>query len=149
MTIDVTSEIEIKRWVPEVASFATNPDNVTKWYTKIKSVEWKSPRPLRVGTRIAFTARFLGKQLVYTYEVIEFIPSERLVMRMVDGSFRLETTYTWKPAEMGGTRMTLRNRGEPSGWMQWIKPLVALAMGHANRKDLGRLKTLLERPSER
>ena len=149
MTVDVTSEIEIKRWVPEVASFATNPDNVTKWYSKIKSVEWKSPRPLRVGTRIAFVSRFLGRKIVTTYEVMEFVPSERLVMRTLDAAFPMETSYTWKPAEMGGTLMILRIRRKLDGLMHWFKPLVALAMGYANRRDLGRLKALLEQPTDR
>jgi len=149
MSVDVTSEIEIKRWVPEVAAFATNPDNAAKWRTSIGSVEWKSPRPLRVGSRLTFNARFLGKKLAYRYEVIDFVPSERLVLRAPQNSFPMETAFTWKPAEMGGTRMTLSRRGELSGFLQWFEPLIALLVGHHNRKDLARLKALLERPTDR
>jgi hypothetical protein len=57
----------------------------------------------------------------------------------------METTYTWQPAGAGSTRMTLRNRGEPSGFSRWVSPLMALAVQWANRKDLARLKALLER----
>jgi hypothetical protein len=40
--------------------------------------------------------------------------------------------------------MGLRNRGEPAGFWKATAPFMAIAMRRANRKDLARLKTLLE-----
>ena len=40
--------------------------------------------------------------------------------------------------------MTLRNRGEPSGFAKVSAPLMAGAMRRANTKDLASLKALLE-----
>jgi hypothetical protein len=57
----------------------------------------------------------------------------------------METTYTWKDAAHGATSMTLRNRGEPSGFSKLTAPMLAAAMRRANRKDLKRLKNILER----
>jgi uncharacterized protein YndB with AHSA1/START domain len=144
MPVDVTTEIEIERPRGEVASYASDPDNVTAWYQNIKSVEWETPRPATVGSRIAFVARFLGQRLAYTYEVQDVVPGERFVMSTADGPFPMETTYTWQDTRSGGTRMTLRNRGEPSGFSRIEGPLMAAAMRRANRKDLRRLKSLLE-----
>jgi Polyketide cyclase / dehydrase and lipid transport len=127
-----------------VAAFASDPDNAPAWYENIKSVEWRSPRPLAVGVRIAFVAQFLGRQLDYTYEVRELVPDHRLVMSTSDGPFAMETTYEWRDVPRGGTRMTLRNRGEPSGFKSVAAPLMARAMRKANRRDLHRLKELLE-----
>ena len=127
-----------------MAGYAADPDSAPKWYENIKSVEWRTPRPLAVGSRIAFVARFLGRRLAYTYEVGEYVPGERLVMRTADGPFPMETTYTWSDAPSGGTHMTLRNRGMPSGFSRVASPLMTVAMRRANRKDLKRLKTLLE-----
>ena len=93
-------------------------------------------------------ASFLGRHLAYTYEVRELVPGERLVMSTADGPFPMETTYSWEDAPGGGTRMTLRNRGEPSGFSKAAAPMLGAALRHANRKDLARLKRILEaRPS--
>lgn len=145
MPVDVLTEIEIDRPRSEVAAYASDPDNATAWYENIESVEWKSPKPLAVGSRIAFVARFLGRRLAYTYEVKEIVPAERFVMSTAEGPFPMKTTYAWEDTADGGTRMTLRNRGEPSGFSKVAVPMMASAIRRANRKDLVRLKTILER----
>jgi uncharacterized protein YndB with AHSA1/START domain len=144
MAVDVQTEIIIARPRTEVAAFAADPDNATKWYENIKAVEWETEPPLRVGSRVAFVARFLGRRLAYTYEIRELAPGERLVMSTDQGPFPMETTYIWDDAPGGATRMTLRNRGEPSGFRGVAAPFMAAAMRRANTKDLARLKALLE-----
>jgi uncharacterized membrane protein len=147
VAVDVQTEIEISRPREEVAAYASDPDNVTAWYENIDSVEWQTEPPLAVGSRIAFVARFLGRRLAYTYDVKELVPGERLMMSTSDGPFPMETTYTWAETETRGTRMTLRNRGEPSGFANVAAPIMAPAMRRANRKDLERLKQILENQS--
>jgi uncharacterized membrane protein len=145
MAVDVSSEIVIGRSRDDVAAFSANPNNAPAWYVNIKSIEWKTPPPLQVGSKIAFVAHFPGRQLKYTYEIIEFIPGERLVMRTAEGPFPMETIYTWKSTADGNTHMTLRNRGDPAGFASLVAPLMSPAMRRANRKDLARLRQLLER----
>jgi uncharacterized membrane protein len=144
MPVDVRTEIEIARPRAEVAAFAADPDNATAWYENIESVEWRTPQPLVVGSRLAFHARFLGRRLSYTYEVTELVPGERLVMRTAEGPFPMETTYLWSDTAGGGTRMELRNRGEPTGFSRVAAPVLSSAMRRANRKDLEQLKALVE-----
>ncbi|HEY1563440.1 MAG TPA: SRPBCC family protein [Gaiellaceae bacterium] len=144
MPVDVVTEIEIARPREEVYRYASDPANAPEWYVNIASVEWRSGPPLAVGSSMAFVASFLGRRLAYTYEVRELVPGERLVMSTADGPFAMETTYTWGDAAAGGTRMTLRNRGEPSGFSRLATPLLGGAMRRANRKDLARLKRILE-----
>lgn len=145
MPVNVLTEIVIDRPRAEVAAFAANPDNAPAWYVNIKSAQWQSQPPLRVGSHIAFVAEFLRRRLAYTYEITEYVPGERLVMRTAEGPFPMETTYTWEPAGPDGTRMTLRNRGTPQGFSRLVAPFMAAAMRKANWKDLARLKALLER----
>ena len=40
--------------------------------------------------------------------------------------------------------MTLRNRGEPTGFSKIAAPIMAKAMRRANRKDLRRITEILE-----
>ncbi len=144
MSVDVVTETEIARPRSEVAAFAANPDNATRWYANIESVAWETDPPLAVGSRLAFVARFLGRTLSYTYDVSEHVPGERFVMATAEGPFPMETTYEWRDSPSGGTVMTLRNRGEPSGFANVAAPLMARAMRRANTKDLRALKELLE-----
>ena len=145
MPVDVASEIVIARPRAEVAAYACDPDNATEWYENIKSIEWRSQPPLAVGSRLAFVASFLGRRLEYTYEVRELVPGEHFVMSTSEGPFPMETRYGFEDAPGGGTRMTLRNRGEPTGFAKVGAPLMARAIRRANGKDLERLKELLER----
>jgi uncharacterized protein YndB with AHSA1/START domain len=144
-TVDVTTSIEIARPRQVVAAYAADPDHVRDWYANIDRVTWETEKPLGIGTRLAFVARFLGRTLSYTYQVTDFVPAERLVMATAEGSFPMETTYTWADLPGRGTRMTLRNRGTPSGFTSLTAPFMVAAMRRANRKDLAALKSLLER----
>ena len=144
MPVDVLTETLIRRPLAEVADYAADPGNAPEWYVNISAVEWETPPPLAVGSRLAFVARFLGRRLAYTYEIVELEPRARLVMRTAQGPFPMETTYTWTAEGDGATRMTLRNRGEPSGFGSVAAPVMSLAMRRANTKDLAALTSLLE-----
>jgi len=105
MAVDVLTETLINRPCDEVAAFAADPSNAPKWYVNIESVDWKTPPPVSVGSRMAFVARFLGRRLAYTYEVVDMVPGKRLVMRTAEGPFPMETTYTWESAGGDVTRL--------------------------------------------
>lgn len=147
MAVDVQTEIVIDLPLERVAGYASDPSNAPEWYANIDSVEWKSPPSVAVGSSVAFVARFLGRRLEYTYEIVEFHPGERLVMRTQEGPFPMETTYTWTAVDDRSTRMTLRNRGEPSGFARITAGAMQRAMRRANTKDLQNLKRILESPS--
>ena len=144
MGVDVVSETVIDRPRPVVAAYAADPSNAPEWYDNISSVDWKTEPPVAVGSQMSFVASFLGRRLEYTYEIIELVPDERLVMRTAQGPFPMETAYTWEAVGADATRMTLRNRGEPSGFSKVAAPMMALAMRRANAKDLAKLKAILE-----
>jgi uncharacterized membrane protein len=142
--VDVSSEILIRRPRETVSAFAANPENAPAWYVNIESAEWRSEPVLEKGSRVAFRARFLGRTLDYVYEITDFVPGERMTMRTAEGPFPMETTYEWFDGTAGETRMSLRNRGMPSGFASVLVPMMRWAMRRANRADLRRLKQILE-----
>ena len=144
MNVDVVSQIVIGRPVDVVAAYAADPSNAPEWYVNIDSVEWKTPPPMQIGSQVEFVARFLGRTLRYTYELAELVPADHLIMRTQQGPFPMETSYIWEPAPNDETLMTLRNRGRPTGFSRLMAPIMRPAMRRANRKDLTRLKTILE-----
>lgn len=146
MAVDVSVETVLARPVDDVAAYAGDPGNAPEWYANIRSAEWRTSPPARVGSQLDFVATFLGRRIAYTYEITELVPGKRLEMRTAQGPFPMRTTYTWEPADADGaaTRMTLRNDGEPSGFGRLAAPVVELAMRRAMTKDLDALKKLLE-----
>ena len=143
MTVDVLTEAMIGRPPDAVAAYAADPSNAPEWYANIESVRWRTPPPAEVGSTMDFVVHFLGRRLSYTYEIVELDPGRRLVMRTAQGPFPMETTYTWEPVG-DGTRMTLRNRGEPAGFARVATPVLAATMRRANQKDLANLTRILE-----
>lgn len=141
--VDVAVDAVIHRPLSEVADYANDPSNAPAWYSNISTVDWKTPPPLQAGTRVAFAARFLGRTMRYTYEVAEHTPTS-LIMRTSEGPFPMETTYQYEAMPDGHTRMTLRNRGNPTGVSRLLSPLLGRAMRRANRRDLVALKRILE-----
>jgi uncharacterized membrane protein len=142
--VDVVTETVIRRPREEVAAYAGDPTNAPEWYANIASVEWQTPPPVGIGSRMDFVATFLGRRLAYTYEVVEMVPGERMVMRTAQGPFPMETTYTWEALDPDSTRMSLRNRGRPAGFSRIVAPFMAAAVRRANHADLARLRTLFE-----
>lgn len=142
--VEVETEIVIARPRLVVAEYTANPVHAPEWYVNIRSAEWEGPAELRIGARIAFRAEFLGRKLSYTYEIADWEPGVRMIMRTANGPFPMETTYTWSDADEGHTHMHLRNAGKPSGMMSLMAPMMAKAMKKANEKDLAMLKEILE-----
>jgi len=144
MSVDVMATIVIERPIGDVSAFAGDPSNAPAWYRRISSAEWETDPPVTLGSRIAFRARFLGRDLAYVYEVTEYSPGEQVAMRTAEGPFPMATTYTWRPIGPDKTHMALRNHGEPSGFARMTAPLMARAMRRAMNQDLTDLKRLLE-----
>lgn len=142
--VDVLTEINIKRPVTVVSEYAMNPDHAPEWYVNIHSSELKTPRPITIGSQIAFKAKFLGRELAYIYEIKEYEPGKKLVMRTAQGPFPMETTYTFQSLDENLTRMTLRNTGNPTGFSKVISPFMATMMRRANMKDLKKIKSIQE-----
>jgi uncharacterized membrane protein len=142
--VDVLTEIIINNPIEKVSTYASNPENAPEWYVNIQSAEWKTEKTVQKGSQIAFKASFLGRELAYIYEITEFQPGEKLSMKTSTGPFPMETIYTWESIGRDVTRMTLQNRGNPTGFSKVFSPFMATMMKRANIKDLKKIKEILE-----
>lgn len=145
--VNVVTEITINCPVSKVSEYATNPDHAPEWYVNINSVEWKTPKPLRLGSQIAFKASFLGRELAYVYEIVEFVPQKKFAMKTANGPFPMETIYTFQAIDENHTRMILQNKGNPKGFNKIMSLFMPVMMRIANIKDLKKIKANLERQS--
>lgn len=133
----------IDREVAEVAASAGDPSKAPQWYANIRSVDWVTPPPQAVGSRVAFVAGS-SADASRMYEVTENAPGERLVMQTDGRPFPMRTAYTWEAVGPMRTRMTLSNSGRPSGFVAMGSAVLARAIRTATTKDLARLKALME-----
>jgi len=144
MSVDVTTQIVIARPRAIVSAYAANPEHTPVWSTHIVSSRWLTKPPLKVGSRLSFIAHILGRHLVYTYEVTDYVPGDYLTMQSSNGPFAMTTTYAWQDTDEGYTLMTLNNLGAPGRFFRMLTPLLLPAMRRINRHDLLRLKAILE-----
>ena len=144
MTVDVQSEIIIDQPPSRVATYAANPDNAPDWTALVDAVQWLTPRPLTLGTKVLIVDRSSGRPVEHTAEVVALEIGERLVMRSEDAPVSQETIYRWEPAGKNATRMIIQRRRDPPEIYREAAPLMELALQRTNQKDLERLKALLE-----
>ncbi len=141
--VDVQTEIVIDCPLDVVRTYTTDPDNVPEWYENIFSVEWKTEPPVQINSKVAFRAKFMGRELAYTYAFV-VLDDHELHMQTAEGPFPMKTIYTWEQIGENQTKMKLRNVGKPSGFSKIMAPLMSSMMRRANKKDLKKLKSILE-----
>lgn len=135
-----------------VASIAGDPAQAARWFGNVRYVRWHAEPGVTVGACVDLVSQQLGRELAYTYEIVDIVPGERLVMRS-ERPFRVETSLTWwdeEPApaeehlpERPRTGMALRNAGWPAGMTTLGSGAVTLGMKRAMRRDLERLRLVL------
>lgn len=142
--VHVETSIIIEKPILEVANYASNPENAPLWYDNIQSAIWVHGDSLDLGNKVAFVANFLGKEMRYTYEFTKIIDGKKLVMQTSEGPFPMKTIYQWEPISENQTKMTLINSGEPTGFSKIMAPFMSRMMRKANKKDLSKIKVILE-----
>ena len=143
--IDVTAEVAIRRPRAQVAAYMIDPAHDPEWIGGVREVNVQTPPPLRVGSRVARVASFLGRRVEYVNEVSELDPQRLLDMRSVAAPFPMRITYSFDDRD-DGAATTVRNRvrGEPGGFFALFGPLLAPLVRRSVQRDLERLRDALE-----
>ena len=145
MAVDVTVEQEIGRERAAVAGFAMDPANDARWIKALDSVRVLSDGPVGVGTQVERVASFLGREMRYVNEIVEYDPPRRLAMKSVKAPFPMTVEYEFDAAPDGGTIARIHTGGDASGFYKLGGPLLGAAVRRGVARDLVELKRLMER----
>src|SRR5688500_16651015 len=104
--VRVGTSIEIERPAGDVFAFVSDPTNNPRWQRGQRSCRATSDPPLRVGSTYSQHARFLGRDLVNAFEVVELDPGRRIRWTSTAGTFPLTITRTVEPLVAGRARFT-------------------------------------------
>ena len=143
MPIDVTAEATIARRREEVAVFAMEAENDTRWIGGISSARRLTDGPTTVGTQVERVAHFLGRRVEYVMEVVELVPGERIVMRSIKSPFPMKVTYSFEDRD-AATVARVRVEGGAEGFYRIASGFMAPAVKRNIHADVKRLKQIME-----
>jgi hypothetical protein len=144
VSIDVKADIHINRAPNEVAAFAMEAENDTKWIGGISVARRVTPGPTAVGTRVERVAAFMGKRIDYLMEVEELQPGRRIALRSIKAPFPMRVEYEFED-DGPGTQASIRVAGDPDGFYRLAGGLMAPSVKRSLNKDLRRLKGIMEK----
>ena len=121
--------------------YMDDPTKLPEWNSIVKESK-PSETPVRVGTKIQSRARFLGRKIESTFEVMEHEPNERFVSK-TEKPFPFKQTLNFV-AEGGATRVVGAFEGDPGGFFKLGEPILARIAKKQFQAQLDTVKELLE-----
>lgn len=133
----------IERPAPEVFAFVSDATNNPLWQRGMRSCRWTSPPPLGIGSTYEQRARFLGKDVTTTFEVVELEPGRSITIRSTAGSFPITVRRWVEPLDVTTTRVHAEISGEPGRFFRLAAPLVRRLAQRSVDGDYDRLVEVL------
>jgi uncharacterized membrane protein len=142
--VKLASTLEIDRPADEVfaviSDFSRNPE----WQGGMKSAHWTSEPPTGVGSTYEQVARFLGRDVITTFEVVAFEPGRSVTIESRQSSFPITVTRSVEPLGPDRTRVSALIEGEPGRFFRLFGPLLRFMAERSVKGDYERLRRLLE-----
>jgi uncharacterized protein YndB with AHSA1/START domain len=135
--------IVVGRPVAVVFDYMTDPASVSEWQSTVVEARLEEDPPLRAGSRVRETRKFLGMRFHATMQVVEHDPPSRFALEAVSTPipFRVTSSLAEVPA---GTRVDAVLEGDPGRLFRLGESFVVRAAERELRKNLGALKRILE-----
>lgn len=142
-SLQISASMTVNCPIGEAFRVMTDLDQFTAWFTSARSVQGHSG-PLELGARYEVVVRFMGREAVGTWTVVEYDPPHRIVIDST--SVMGEGTNTWRFAEAGDhSRITVDFKAETRGLLARVAtPLLQGLIQKQMHTDLVRLKRLIE-----
>jgi uncharacterized membrane protein len=141
--IKVETSVIINRPPEEVFAYISNFENNPGWQSGMQEARFTSEGPLGVGSTYAQVAKFLGRRIESTFEVIGYEPKRLVKATSTSGSFPITFTRMVEPVE-GGTQVAAIIEGDASGFFKLAEPLMARMVQRSVDGDYANLKHILE-----
>ena len=133
----------ISRPVDEVFAFVEDARNRPRWDDSVDSEELTSPEPIGVGSTVRTKLRSMGKDYVYTWEIVEHEPPHRMKVESTSGPFPTTLDFRFDGRD-GGTLVNASVTGRPAGFMRILQPMIARTTQKNLDRGFARLKQALE-----
>ncbi len=141
--IEVRVSIDVKPPPDTVFDFWADWTNNPKWQLGQKSCTWTSEPPLKLGSTYDQVARFMGRPIVSSFEVVEYEPGRKLRIKTFKSTLPLDIAREVFPGPDGGTTLNATIRGAPTGLMKLFNPFAKRMVVRNINQDYARLKELL------
>lgn len=135
--------VVIRRPLEEVFAFISDLENDPPW-TSAAEVRRTSEGPIGLGTTFYQRARFVGRSVELSFEVVAYEPNHLITVAAKTGALSVEGSRAVDIADDGATRVTASGGGHARGVLRVAEPLLAAIGARQLRSMLARLKELLE-----
>jgi hypothetical protein len=137
--------IVINRRPSDVFAFVSDLENDPPW-SSATEIHRTSHGPIGIGTTFHQTDRFLGRHVDLHFEVVEYSAGRLITMRSDSGLLALEGTRMVDPLGTDASLVTIVGGGHARGFLGLFESPLAALGAHRLRKQLVKLKQLLEAP---
>jgi len=145
MSASTTMTVTIARPVVDVFAVLSDVEKVATWSSNTIEETLLTPGPLRKGSRRrAVIKGFAGRTMENEAEMVEFEPSRRMVVEVLDAPIPAQIVIEFTPVD-GGTRLDWTGIVSPRGILAPTAFLIARFYRMAFEKDLRNLKATMER----
>jgi len=141
--IKVEHSVVINRPVAEVFAFVTDPANETKWQDGVVSVKVTSAGALGVGSEVAETRKFMGRDMVSKIKVSTYEANKKYIFKVADGPVPFEMSQSYESTG-NGTKISVAIEGEPGGFFKLAEGMVRKQLETQIAADFERAKKILE-----
>ena len=148
--IEVRGSAETPLPPDELFAFVADAEHNPSWQQGMVSCRWTTPGPIGVGSVYEQHARFLGRDVHSTFEVVEYDEGRRIRIRTTRSTIALDVTRAVEavaPEETGAglarSRVRAVVRGGPTGPAAVLDPVTRVLVGRSVRADYRRLEALL------
>jgi len=140
----VELSVTIARPVSDVYRVLTTPELTPRWSSNAIEEHMTTPGPVRVGSRRRATVRRPGRGTTENeIEVTAIEPERSMAVRSIEAPVPFTSSWTFTPVG-DATRVDWRWDFQLRGWMRPIDIILGPTFGRTFRRDLDRLKSMME-----